>query len=242
MLASALLVTVLWPPAVMQECKPADDVSILGVAQSTSGEFLYCEHIEIKSERELSIVYTDKEKKFAKKQIGYIGNPATPSVSQLDFRSGEVRLANIHQQQLELQYQANRKEKIQRTQVSLADVDVIDAGFDYFIRDKWQELQTGKVVPVNFASITHQRVLPLRVRKFESEKCREDAQPAYQYYCYFVEVDNAILRLILGNIKLVYDEQRRLRNFNGVVNIENNKGATQTANITYYYKIDYGEK
>jgi hypothetical protein len=241
MLASILIAAALWPSSVMQQCNPHAETSIVGIAQSAAGHFLYCEQIEIASERGLNIVYFNNGKQFAEKKIDYRENPATPSVKQIDFRTREVRIATINQQELELQYQGNRKEKVQRINIPLAEVDVVDAGFDYFIRQHWNELQTGKILPVNFASIAHQKALPLRVRMLAPEKCAEDANPIHQHHCYFVEVDNALLRLVLGNIKLTYDEQRRLINFKGVVNIEDDKGSAQNASIHYYYKSDYRE-
>ena len=238
MLANLIMVAALWPPHVMQLCNPNEETHILGVAQSPSGDFLYCEHIEISSEHNLDISYIKDGKKFAEKKVTRTANPATPSIEQIDSRSGETRLASINQQMLSMQYQASRKEKMQSTQIPMADVDVVDAGFDYFIREHWDDLQAGKVLPVNFASIAHQKVLSLRVRKLESQKCAEKNEMTQPPYCYFVEIDNALLRLVLGNIKLGYDDQRRLVNFNGVVNIEDEKGSTQTADIRYYYKAE----
>jgi len=238
MLASVLIASALWPSTVMQQCSPNDEASIVGIAHSPAGKFLYCEHIEITSERGLNIVYLNNGKQFAEKHIHYTENPATPSVKQIDSRSGEVRVATINQQNLELKYQASKKEKIQRTDIALAEVDVVDAGFDYFIRQHWDELQAGEVLPVNFASIAHQKVLPLRVRMLPVQKCTDDFNFLQQHHCYFVEVDNALLRLVLGNIKLIYNEQHQLINFNGVVNIEDEKGSAQSASIRYYYKSD----
>lgn len=236
MLANLIMVAALWPPHVMQLCKPDEKTNILGFAQSPSGDFLYCEQVEISSADNLDISYIKDGKKFAEKKITSTSNPTMPSIEQVDLRSGETRVAALNHQMLSMQYQASRKEKMQRTQIALSNVDVVDAGFDYFIREHWNTLQAGQVLSVNFASIAHQKVLPLRVRELESQKCAEKNETTHPPYCYLVEIDNALLRLVLGNIKLGYDDQRRLVNFNGVVNIEDEKGSTQTAHIRYYYK------
>ncbi len=238
MLASLIMVAAFWPPYIMQLCSPDEKTNILGIAQSPSGEFLYCENIDISSEQNLNISYMKDGKRFAVKKITGTSNHTMPSIEQVDLRSGETRVAALDHQMLSMQYQASRKEKMQSTQIALSDVDVVDAGFDYFIRDHWNALQAGQVLSVNFASIAHQKVLPLRVRELEAQKCAEKNESTQPPYCYFVEIDNALLRLVLGNIKLGYDEQRRLINFNGVVNIEDEKGSTQTAHIRYYYKAD----
>ncbi len=239
MLASLILAASLWPTQLIQLCSPESNTKILGIAKSPTGDFLYCEKIDASTEHDLNIFYINNGKKFAEKKINYATNPAIPAVEQTDSRSGEVRVAEINQQMLSLQYQASKKDKLLHTDIPLTKVDVVDAGFDYFIRQHWDELQSGKVLSVNFASIAHQKVLPLRVRKLEAEKCIEKSNSEENPYCYFVEIDNAFLRLVLGNIKLAYDEQHRLKKFNGVVNIESESGSTQTAIISYYYKKDY---
>lgn len=242
MLTSFILAATLWPSTVTQQCKPSEHNIVVGIAQSPPGEFLYCEHIEQPSNQLFVVSYFYNGNIFAEKKINYHGNAATPSIEQRDFRSGELRQAHIYQQTLRLQYQANTHKKMENADISLTEVDVIDAGFDFFIRQHWDELQSGKVLHVNFASMPHLKVLPLRISKQTSEKCATETAPTNQSFCYFVEIDNSLLRLVLGNIKLTYDQHHRLATFKGVVNIEDNKGSTQTAKITYYYQSDYSNK
>lgn len=242
MLTSLLLAATLWPTSVMQHCQLSEKTIIVGIAQSPSGQFLYCEQIEQPSEHVLIVNYIYDGKKFAEKKINYTGNPATPLIYQKDFRSGEVRQAEISQQTIELHYQENSHKKSEQANIPLADVDVIDAGFDYFVRQHWDELQTGKVLPVNFASMPHLKVLPLRVSAQPLTKCAIKSEQENKHFCFLVEIDNALLRLLLGNIKLTYDQQHRLTNFKGVVNIEDDKATTQIAKISYYYHTDYVEK
>jgi len=239
MLTSLILAATLWPSSVTQQCKPSENSIVIGIAKSPSGQFLYCEHIERPSEHLLVVNYYYDFKIFAEKKINYSENPATPAVEQRDFRSGELRKANINQQTLRLQYQANMHKKTGHVDIPLAQVDVIDAGFDYFIRQYWDELQAEKVLAVNFASMPHLKVLPLRISKQAPVKCAEKAPPTSEAFCYLVEIDNALLRLVLGNIKLIYDQHRRLTTFKGVVNIEDDNESTQTAIISYYYQNDY---
>jgi hypothetical protein len=77
----------------------------------------------------------------------------------------------------------------------------------------------------------------LRISSQPLEKCGRDVNKTPStHYCFYVEIDNAFLRMLLGNIKLVYDHQRRLEEFNGVVNILSEKESNQTATIHYYYR------
>ena len=115
----------------------------------------------------------------------------------------------------------------------------MDAGFDNFVRLHWEELSAGKTLSVNFASIAHQKVLPLRVSLQPEDKCAEKSPSPAQASCFVVEVDNMFLRLLLGNIKLTYDSQHRLQRFDGTVNINNDDEDSQSAVIDYFYASDY---
>jgi hypothetical protein len=242
MLANLLLTAVVWPLSVTQYCQPSDKTFMTGVAQSPTGNFLYCEQVEQTSEHSLRVSYLRDNKAFAEKIIGYVSNPETPSIQQKDFRSGELRQAKVTEQTIDLQYQPSAHKKNVSLSIPLKDVDVIDAGFDNFVRNNWKQLQAGKTLPVNFASMPHLKVLPLRITSQPSVKCASKTESLNESFCFLVEIDNAVLRLLLGNIKLTYDQQHRLVTFNGVVNIEDEKESTQTAKISYYYQIDYLEK
>lgn len=242
MLTSILLAAAFWPSAVTEYCQTSERTIMLGVAKSSSGKFLYCEEVEQKSQHSLTIKYINNGEIFAEKTVSYIDNPATPSIHQNDFRFGEIRKADIDPPNIKLLYQASSQKKNEEITVPLTEIDVVDAGFDYFIRQHWDELQSGKTVSVNFASIPHQKVLPLRVKSQAPTKCASKNEPAVANFCFLVEVDNSVLRLILGNIKLTYDQQHRLVTFNGVVNIEDEKQSAQSAKINYYYQSDYLEQ
>lgn len=242
MLASLLLTAAVWPLNVTRYCQPSDKTIMTGVAQSPSGNFLYCEQVEQPTEHSLIVNYIRNGEIFAEKKLSYTINPEIPSVQQKDFRSGELRKADLTGQSVELQYQPNTRKKNSHTSIPLEEVDVIDAGFDNFVRNHWSELQTGKTLPVNFASMSHLKVLPLRISAQTPTKRTGETDASNESFCFLVEIDNALLRLLLGNIKLTYDQQHRLINFNGVVNIEDDKESTQTAIISYYYQMDYLEK
>jgi hypothetical protein len=238
MLASLLLTTAVWPLEVTQYCQVSDKTIMAGVAQSQSGNFLYCEQVEQPTEHSLIVSYVRNGKVFAEKKLSYSSNPEIPTVQQKDFRSGEVRKADLTAHTIDLQYQPNTRKKNTKISIPKEEVDVIDAGFDKFVHNHWDDLQAGKTLSVNFASMSHLKVLPLRISAQVPAKCAAKNDSS----CFLVEIDNAFLRLLLGNIKLTYDQQHRLINFNGVVNIEDDKESTQTAKISYYYQIDYLEK
>lgn len=239
MLASMLFTAAIWPSAVTEYCSPLDKTLMVGVAKAPNGNFLYCELVDQTNQHELRIDYVKDKNIFASKELKYTTNTTMPSVRQKDFRFGEVREAEVTEEKIKLHYQASSDKKNFSAAIARKDVDVIDAGFDNFVRIHWDELQSGKTLSINFASIAHLKALPLRISSQPLGKCgRNVSSTQSTNYCFYVEIDNAFLRMLLGNIKLIYDHQRKLEEFNGVVNILGEKESNQTAKIHYYYRQD----
>lgn len=239
MLANLLMTLALWPQPITEYCRPTSETLVLGIARSSDGKFLYCEQIDSQSKNALTIIYWNNGKKIAQKNLRYGEDFTRPAVEQIDSRSGEQRIAIIDGKNLTMKYQASQADKMKSTSVPLKDVDIVDAGFDYFIRQHWDKLQSGKGIDVKFASMAHQKVLPLRIRHLSDQKCHDLNSTIKEHHCYQVEIDNAFLRLLLGNIKLAYDKQQRLITYKGTVNIEDSAGESQIAKIDYYYKDDF---
>jgi len=239
MITSLLLAAAIWPAAVTQHCEPNTDVVMIGIAENPKGDLLYCELITQPTPSTINVNYANKHKIFAEKKLTFSDNPSIPSVTQEDFRFGELRKASVTHQQVELNYQANNQKNLNKVILPTKDVDVIDAGFDNFVRTHWDDLIKGNKISLNFASMSHLKLLALRISVQPASNCASKGEKQYGEFCFLVEIDNALLRLLLGNIKLAYDEQHRLKEFNGVVNVEDEHEASQTAIIHYYYKQDY---
>ena len=241
MIASIALITLLWPTSVTDNCPniEAENIKIIGIANNDDGKFLYCEVIHQIDENQIGIDYKKDGKLFATKNINFKDSPYAPEITQYDMRSGEKREVTANQKNLYLKYQPNKNKKMVQEKIAKKDVQIIDAGFDNFMRTHWNELTSGKVLSIGFGSIAHQKVLPLRVSKKPLEKCAVKSADNENFTCFWVDIDNALLRLILGNIKLTYDDHYRLRQFDGVVNLQSDDENNQTAVINYFYGKDY---
>jgi hypothetical protein len=241
MIASLALGALLWPATITDHCQPPNNTKIVGVAQDINEKFLYCEIISQTNSNQLHIDYTRSEKVFATKDLTFSNNPFTPEVMQVDSRSGEKREATVDQKNVVLKYQETKKKKMEKTSIALHDVDILDAGFDNFVRARWDDLASGKVIPVSFASIAHQKALPLRISTKPLDKCvpKPADKNSQSQFCIWVDIDNVFLRMMLGNIKLTYDQQHRLQKFDGVVNIQSDSQDNQNAVIHYFYSTDY---
>jgi hypothetical protein len=225
--------------AAAASCVPEnfDGIEVVGVAHDLEGELLYCEWHKPLGESQMLVEYRTAEGQvFASKELVFDDDGALPQVIQIDKRSGEHIQVQKKEGSWDLNYQKNQQAKSEQTQVSLQQVDVIDAGFDHKVRASWDALMAGEKLRIRFAAPALQRVVPLRVMRKEDEGC---ALMQADWHCIWVEADNGLIRLFVDPLQLAYDGERRLRVFSGVVNIRDSAGNKQTAVIEYVYA---GEK
>ena len=234
MITSLILATSLWPAEVVKQCTPPAEAIIVAIAESTTHEHLYCE-IFTQHQQKIHADYTFNSAPIATKELDYTLSAYNPQVKQKDLRTGERRESIANKQDITLLYQETTTSKTEEKTFSSTEPDAIDAGFNNFIIAHWDELLSGKKTSLGFGSIPHQRIIPLKISLKPTEKCTLKKSPAAAPICFWVDIDNALLRLLIGNIKLSYDEKRRLIQYDGTVNINDNNGKTQHAIIRYYY-------
>lgn len=234
MITSLILASSFWPAEVIQQCAPSSEAIIVAIAENAKHEHLYCE-IFTQHDKKVHANYTFNSTVIATKELDYTISLNNPQVKQKDLRTGERREATINEKDITLLYQEKSTSKTEKETFPLMESDATDAGFNNFIITHWDELLAGKTVPLDFASISHQRLLPLKISLKSADKCALKKAAAAAPICFWVDIDNAFLRLLIGNIKLSYDDERRLIQYDGIVNINDSKGKTQHAVIHYYY-------
>jgi len=239
MYSSLALAIALWPATVTEHCPPQPNAIIVGVAKNSKQEFLYCEYFSEIAEHQFNVNYVRDEKIFATKELDYSISPYIPTIKQIDQRTGELREANIEHKNLQLTYKENRDKQSETSNFSLEKIDVVDAGFNNFVKSHWDELIAGEMLPLNFAAIANQKSLPLRVTLIPTTKCSHPKNILSIKYCFSVDIDNSFFRLLISGIKISYDQNQRLVQFDGLVNIQDDAKKPQNAIINYFYKEDY---
>lgn len=215
------------------------DIRVIGEARGLDkGELLYCEiHYQLDNGNK-RVDYYEGKTLIARKLLGKTDLISQPWLYQYDLRSGEIRHTAIQPStdKMLILYQDNKSSKVKQKEVSLADDLIVDAGFSAYVIQNWQHLIEGKELVFDFASPVHKRAVGLRALNESLSKC-DDMQPESggQHYCFSVSIDNALLRLIVGELKTVYSEDKRIQFFKGAVNIENKKGKRQKAKVAYFY-------
>jgi hypothetical protein len=230
-----------WPKHITETCPVETSTYVVGIAQNTKNQFIYCERFNKVNDKNTDVEYFYQKTVFATKKLIDNGNPFAPTVKQVDLRSGELRESSSENSFINLRYQKNAKDKIENVALRQEDVDAVDAGFNNYITTHWNHLTTGNTLSLHFGSMVHLQSLPLRISEKDTSKCASNHEDidSRTTHCFVVEIDSALLRLLVGNIKLSYDSQRRLIKFDGIVNIESDKQKNQSAIIDYYYASDY---
>ena len=188
-----------------------DTAQIVGKAfDRQSGQFVYSEH-HFCSEEALrcSIVYrSDHGDLIARKDLDYSPGPYKPSLVMMDYRSAQ-----------KLSFGGTGREDL-----------VVDAGFDNFVRGKWDNFSRGESVKFPFLVAGFDKPLNMLAEAADQQGCGESE------LCLKIELDSWVLGLLVDPIQLSYSRQgRRLLRFSGVSNIRAEDGGTLDVDIHYHY-------
>lgn len=183
---------------------------IIGEARGVeAGDFRYSEHHFCSQDGSACTVeYKDGSGDiFARKDVNYGAGLHSPTLVLEDFRLGQR----------------------QALEEDFGEDVVVDAGFDHYVRHRWEELAAGEEVKFPFLVVGREKPLKMAARLDEEREC-ETGQ-----LCLLVTLDMWLVSLLVDPIRLVYDEERRLTQFSGVSNIPTREGKVQSVEINYRY-------
>tara|TARA_B100001540_G_scaffold313609_1_gene336871 strand:- start:668 stop:1387 length:720 start_codon:yes stop_codon:yes gene_type:complete len=107
---------------------------------------------------------------------------------------------------------------------------VVDAGFDNYVRSRWDELSRGDTVVFPFRVLGIERPITMRAGIDAGRDCAADR------LCLRVEVDSWWLGLLAEPIELAYRRAtRQLLRFSGVSNLRDARGRAPQVDIRYEY-------
>jgi hypothetical protein len=142
---------------------------------------------------------------------------------ELDYRSGKQNPALVmkdYRLDVERSYAYSDAEDL-----------VVDAGFDNFVRSKWDVLAQGESVKFPFQVVGFDKPLKMLARLDEKPVCGE------QELCLEILVDSWFLGMLADPISLSYSRDgRKLLRFRGLSDIKGEKGESLTVDISYEYR------
>jgi hypothetical protein len=200
-----------------------------------SGELLYRETHCISSDGfDREVVYQDADDRLlARKLLDYSSGLTTPSFVQYNHYSGESIEVGLDQGAVSMKVtDADSGSAHKATLVQPGDSMpvVIDAGFDGFVRQHWDELMAGAKREFQFPFADRQDLVELRIQPLA---CSYETQTEQ---CFRLDLSNWLLRILVKPIELGYDaDSRRLTRYRGLSNIGDANGNGQMVDIRYNY-------
>ncbi len=197
----------------------------------STGKFVYSEnHAEFYSgdtHMYSRVSYRDAAgKEFASKLITFTPNRTQPTYELRDSRDGYVE--GIRREGGATVYYSKRKtqDPMREKRVKAPAPAVFDGGFDYFVRENFNEICAGKNKSFYFA-------VPVELDYFHFRVARQEGGDICRMN---LELDNLFLRQIVKPIKLWYEAKTgRLKKYEGISNINGPDGKSLKVRVVFTY-------
>lgn len=149
---------------------------------------------------------------FARKLVDYAPAALAPSFELRDARLGYRE--GLRREGERLLAFAGDASSLRERQIDAERLLVADSGFDRLVRQRWQALQSGRELEIEFLVPSRGKALDFRVRKTASISV--DGAPASRFELSL----GGLLGLFAPSIEVVYrDADRWLLSFSGLTNI-----------------------
>lgn len=200
-----------------------------------SNELLYRETHCLKSNNTArQVTYqTEEGQVIARKLIDYKSGMTTPSFVQQNLVTNETIKVELSGEEVTMSVLDTNQvpRNITRKRVSEKIPMVIDAGFDYFVQENWNQLVAGKTQIFQFPLASRAKLVELRLNP---TTCSYDSETDQ---CFKLDVNSWLLRILVAPIELGYDtDLKRLKRYRGLSNIEDKKGKGMVVDIRYRYQ------
>ena len=199
-----------------------------------SGDLLYREtHCVSPDGGERQVVYEDANGQLiAQKLLDYSTGRTTPSFVQHNHYSSNSIEVALSQNAVSMAVIDKNDGSLSKAvaEPSKAMPVVIDAGFDGFVREHWEELVSGGSREFQFPFAKRASLVELRIQPLA---CSYDTQTDQ---CFRLDLANWFLRMLVAPIELGYDaETRQLTRYRGLSNIGDGNGNGLVVDIRYDY-------
>jgi len=165
----------------------------------------------------------------ATRKIDFGKSYVTPNFKLEDLRTGYMEGATVSGDSITLYYRDSHHSKINQKKMLVPLPYVVDGGFNYFIKQKWDDLMKDEIIPFHMAVAAKLDYFTFRARK-EKETIIDGKKSVVIK----IELDNFILRCLVDPITLTYEcNSKRLLVYEGITNIPGDKGKNYVAKVVY---------
>jgi len=178
--------------------------------------------------------YSADGDRIAEKQLDYSRGDTQPSYTLKDLRN-DLLWSVEWDGDTQLMMRKGSIDDPDRSRVSAESPQVIDAGFDGFVKQEWDKLLEGERITFYFAFPNRLRNVRLRGERIDaSESGIERGDSDWIYFR--IQVNSRLLSLFADDLYLAYEEdQKRLKVFRGRSNLPDADGESIDVEIHYEY-------
>ncbi len=202
-----------------------------------STTLLYIEEHYKVAETLHKVVYLDPNRELvAEKLIDYSSNIFAPNVQVDDYRAKRATLIEHGEDVCEVSISDldNSTEKSSST-FQPEEHDVMDAGFDNYVRKHWNQLTQGETVKFRFMLPLRDSTIGLKLKPRQCEGNAIDAGASE--LCFRISPANWLISALAAPIDLVYErDTQRLLRFIGQGQLPDAKGKSMEVDLRYEYQ------
>ncbi len=200
-----------------------------------TGSYLYTEHHaeHYQGGRHVfsDVSYRRGARTLAQKRITFRDSRVAPDYRTVDMRTGYEEGVQRSGGRVRMFARRSSAQALEQRQLGLPQPAVVDGGFDYFIRDNWDALVSGRALYVNFAVPIEMDYFQFRIERVGETIV--NGRPAHRFR---FRIASRFLALLAESIYVDYDkENRRLLQYRGISNINNEHGRSYRARIVFDY-------
>ena len=213
-----------------------DRLLVTGTASSLeTGNIVYREYHDITEQQHTVRYVSQDEKLIASKDIFYSHGFNTPEYELHDKRF-ERRTGSQWQDGHFIVFRTEKSEKPHQKKITPEKNTVIDAGFDHFIRENWNALVNGEVLPFSFVVADPLVILNMNIEEVDAEHTAIK-QHSNQYRYFFAHSRNRLIGWAIPDIHLAYDSNSHLLQlYQGPSNLTDQHDKSQNVLIRYEYQ------
>lgn len=197
-----------------------------------TGELIYTEtHNEVFENGRIvsdTVTYKDADGQvIAEKEVDYTAAVTMPDFSLVNYVTGHKESASKQQQELEVMFARNDQDDKEIKIIPLPEQGIIDAGFDRFVSENWDELSSGQKLVRKMLIPSMKKFIDFRI--YQAELNEQENKRLLK-----VEPNSVLFRFLAEPLKLEYAvDEPRLISFTGTGNMRDEKGENLQVNITF---------
>lgn len=182
------------------------------------------------------VVYLDPDKELvAEKLIDYSKNAYAPDVQVDDYRARRATTIEHGDEVCQVTIAGLDSVETKDTSTFKPDKhDVMDAGFDNYVRKHWERLSQGETVKFRFMLPLRDSTIGLKVKPRQCEN--EEDLNNKEAMCFRISPSNWLVSALAAPIDLVYErDTQRLLRFVGQGQLPDAKGRSMEVDLRYEY-------